>query len=74
MRQRSTNYEQRTSNLLLFLLQSEYLILLLCGALILAVSPFTPGLLSSENFINVVGNLAPLLIVAVGMTVVLIAG
>ena len=56
------------------LIRSEFLVLLLSGVLLIALAPFTPGLISIDNFINVAGNLAPLLVVAVGMTVVLIAG
>ena len=53
---------------------SEYLVLLLCGVLFAALAPFTPGLASSDNFTNLLGNLAPLLVVAVGQTLVLIVG
>ncbi|MBX3744860.1 MAG: ABC transporter permease [Verrucomicrobiae bacterium] len=56
------------------LIRSEYLVLLLSGALVVALGPFTPGLVSAGNLVNLLGNLAPLLIVAVGLTVVLIAG
>ena len=56
------------------LLRSEFLVLLLSGLLLAALAPFTPGLVSSDNFINLLGNLAPLLVVAVGLTIVLIAG
>ena len=56
------------------LLRSEYLVLLLSGVLLASLAPFTPGLVSTENFVNLLGNLAPLLVVAVGLTVVLIAG
>jgi ribose/xylose/arabinose/galactoside ABC-type transport system permease subunit len=40
----------------------------------LALTPFTPGLASAENAANIFSNLLPLLIVALGQTVVLIAG
>jgi ribose/xylose/arabinose/galactoside ABC-type transport system permease subunit len=40
----------------------------------LALAPFTPGLASAENAANIFSNLLPLLIVALGQTVVLIAG
>jgi len=66
----TTNNKQRTTNLL----RSEYLVLLLCGALFLALAPFTLGLASVGNFLNLLGNLLPLLVVAVGLTVVLITG
>ena len=56
------------------LLQSQYLVLLFCGVLFAALAPFTPGLASAHNFANLLGNLAPLLVVAVGQTLVLIVG
>ena len=56
------------------LIRSEYLVLLLSDVLLVALAPFTSGLLSADNFINILGNLAPLLVVAVGLTIVLIAG
>ena len=55
-------------------LRSQYLVFLLCGVLFAALAPFTPGLASVDNFTNLLGNLAPLLVVAVGQTLVLIAG
>ena len=61
-------------NQVLRLARSEYLVLLLCGVLIVALAPFTPGLLSPGNFNNVLANLLPLLVVATGQTIVLIAG
>ena len=60
--------------LALRLIRSEYLVLFLSGILVVALAPFTPGLVSIDNFVNLAGNLAPLFIVAVGLTVVLIAG
>lgn len=60
--------------LALRLIRSEYLVLILCGVLFVALAPFTPGLVSGDNFVNLLGNLAPLFIVAVGLTVVLISG
>lgn len=56
------------------LLLSENLILLLCAALFLGLAPFTPGLATRDNVLNLLGNLLPLLLVATGQTVVLIAG
>ena len=56
------------------LLQSQYLVLLFCGVLFGGLAPFTPGLASIQNFTNLLGNLSPLLVVAVGQTLVLIAG
>ncbi len=56
------------------LLESQYLVLLFCGVLFAALAPFTPGLASAHNFTNLLGSLAPLLVVAVGQTLVLIVG
>lgn len=56
------------------LLQSQYLVLLFCVVVFTALAPFTPGLASADNFTNLLGNLAPLLVVAVGQTLVLIVG
>jgi ribose/xylose/arabinose/galactoside ABC-type transport system permease subunit len=61
-------------NVALRLVRSEYLVLILCGALALTLAPFAPGLLSIGNLNNVVANLLPLLVVAVGQTIVLIVG
>jgi len=55
-------------------LRSEYLVLFLCLLLFSALAPFTEGLASGNNFKNLLGNLAPLLVVAVGQTLVLIVG
>lgn len=56
------------------LIRSEYLVLIVCGVLVAALAPFTPGLISADNFGNVLANLLPLLVVAVGQTLVLISG
>jgi ribose/xylose/arabinose/galactoside ABC-type transport system permease subunit len=56
------------------LIRSEYLVLVLCGVLLAALAPFTPGLVSIDNFGNVLANLLPLLVVAIGQTLVLICG
>ena len=55
-------------------LASEYLILFLGGLVFALLAPFTPGLASTDNLNNLLGNLAPLLVVAVGQTLVLIVG
>ena len=55
-------------------LLSEYLVLLLCGALFAILAPFTPGLATAGTAVDLLGNLAPLLVVAVGETLVLVAG
>ena len=53
-------------------LLSEYFGLALTILLVAFLAPFTPGLLNLANFLNVAGYLLPLLIVAIGMTVVMI--
>jgi ribose/xylose/arabinose/galactoside ABC-type transport system permease subunit len=53
---------------------SEYSIFYLTILYFLALAPFTPGLASAENLANIFSNLLPLLIVALGQTVVLITG
>ena len=55
------------------LFRSEYLVLLLSGLLLIVLAPFTPGLLSAQNAGDLLANLSPLLIVALGQTIVLIA-
>ena len=56
------------------LLRSEYLVLLICGILFAGLAPFTPGLMSTLNLGDLLANLSPLLIVALGQTIVLVAG
>ena len=70
----TTNRGPRTTNLLVRLLLSEYLVLFLSGAWFLCVLPFTPGLASPENFGNILASMLPLLAVATGQTFVLISG
>jgi ribose/xylose/arabinose/galactoside ABC-type transport system permease subunit len=53
---------------------SEYSVFYLTILYFLALAPFTPGLASAENAANIFSNLLPLLIVAMGQTVVLITG
>lgn len=53
---------------------ADYFGLLLTLLLLATFAPFTPGLLSSSNFLNVVAYLIPLLIAAIGMTLVMITG
>lgn len=69
-----TSSERRTTDLCVRVLRSEYLVLLLCVLLFVGLAPFTPGLASVGNALNLLGNLLPLLVVAVGLTVVLITG
>jgi ribose/xylose/arabinose/galactoside ABC-type transport system permease subunit len=56
------------------LLRSEYFVLLLSGILFAILAPITPGLASTDNLANLAANLLPLLVVAIGQTLVLIAG
>lgn len=56
------------------LLQSEYLVAWLCIAWLALALPFTPELLSAANLGNVVASLLPLLVLATGQTIVLVAG
>jgi ribose/xylose/arabinose/galactoside ABC-type transport system permease subunit len=53
---------------------SEYLVLLLCVIYFLALLPFAQRLGSVDNLISIASNTLPLLIVAMGQTVVLISG
>jgi ribose/xylose/arabinose/galactoside ABC-type transport system permease subunit len=66
--------EPRTTNRLVRLLQSEYLVLLLSALYFLALLPFTPGLASPDNLGNILATLLPLFVVAIGQTIVLITG
>ena len=55
-------------------LLSEYLVLALAVLLFLALAPFTPRLASSATGLNILSHLLPLLVVAIGMTAVMITG
>jgi len=68
----TTNHEPRTTNLLVRLFQSEYLILALCAAYFASLAPFAPGFASTGNFANILSAMLPLLVVATGQTLVLI--
>lgn len=70
----ATNDKPRTSNWIVRWFLSEYLVLGLSVALVLVFSPFTPGLLAGANLLNILGYLLPLLVLAIGMTVVMITG
>jgi len=69
-----TNHEPRTTNRLRSLFLSEYLVLALTVLMFTALAPFTPGLATSANLLNILGYLLPLLVVAIGMTLVMITG
>jgi ribose/xylose/arabinose/galactoside ABC-type transport system permease subunit len=53
---------------------SDAFVAVLCLAWVGATAPFAPDLLSPGNLLNLLINLLPLLILAVGQTLVLIAG
>jgi ribose transport system permease protein len=55
-------------------LLSEYSILVLSLALVLALAPFAPSLLSRATGLNILSALLPLLVAAIGLTVVMITG
>jgi ribose/xylose/arabinose/galactoside ABC-type transport system permease subunit len=55
-------------------LLSDYLVLGLTVLLFGGFLPFTPGLASVENLLNILSYLLPLLIVAIGLTLVMITG
>jgi ribose/xylose/arabinose/galactoside ABC-type transport system permease subunit len=55
-------------------LLSDYFVLGLCAVYAAAVAPFTPGFLSAGNWANILAAMLPLLIVALGQTIVLITG
>jgi ribose/xylose/arabinose/galactoside ABC-type transport system permease subunit len=57
------------------ILLSDYFVLYLSLAYVVLLAPFIPTLLSPQNFVNILSNTWPLLIVAIGQTFVLaIAG
>ncbi len=69
-----THGAPRATGKLAGLVLSEYLVFGLTVVMFIALAPFTPGLLSGANLLNILGYLLPLLIVAIGMTVVMITG
>ncbi len=56
------------------LISSEYLVFGLTLLLVALLAPFTPGLVSIANLLNIAGYLLPLFIVAIGVTLVMITG
>lgn len=56
------------------LLRSEFLVVILCAAYFAFLAPFTPGFASSANLNNLLLTFLPLLVVALGQTVVMISG
>lgn len=59
---------------MLAILRSEHLVFLLTAVLMVVLLPFAPDLPAPGNLENILRNLLPLLIVALGQTLVLIAG
>jgi ribose/xylose/arabinose/galactoside ABC-type transport system permease subunit len=55
-------------------LSSKHLVLLVAVAYFALVAFFEPGLASPRNLANIISNVLPLLVVAIGQTFVLIAG
>jgi ribose/xylose/arabinose/galactoside ABC-type transport system permease subunit len=55
-------------------LLSDYLVLGLCLVYFVALAPFTPGFASLGNLQTILAYLLPILVVAVGLTLVLIIG
>ena len=70
----STTHEPARAGFWSHWLLSDYLVLGLTLLLFCAFAPFTPGLATSESLLNIFSFLLPLLIVAVGMTLVMISG
>lgn len=53
---------------------SDYFVLWLCVLYAAIIAPLTPGFATPENFGNILATLLPLLLVALGQTLVLITG
>lgn len=70
----ATSQETPSRNLVVSLLSSEYLVLVFCVLLFVALAPFTPALASTGTALNILSYLLPLFIVATGMTLVMITG
>jgi ribose transport system permease protein len=71
---KSTSGSQNPGGLLSRWFLSEYLVLALTVLLFATLAPFTQGLGSATNLLNLLGYLLPLLILAMGMTMVMITG
>lgn len=56
------------------ILRSERLVLVLAGLYFLALVPFVPQMATARNATEILANAAPLLVVALGQTLVLITG
>ena len=69
-RQEVTTPMERLRRLIL----SEYLVLLLSVMYFGCLAPFTPGFASADNLGNILSMLLPLLILAMGQTIVMITG
>jgi ribose/xylose/arabinose/galactoside ABC-type transport system permease subunit len=68
------NHEPRTTNRIVRWFLSEYLVPGLTVLLFVALAPFTPGLATGASLLNLLAYLLPLLVVAIGMTLVMITG
>ena len=66
--------EKVTARPLLDWFLSEYLVLGLTVALFATVAPLTPGLATTASLLNILSYMLPLLVVAIGMTLVMITG
>jgi ribose/xylose/arabinose/galactoside ABC-type transport system permease subunit len=55
-------------------LQPDWFVLGLCALYVAAVGPFAPGFFTAANAANILATLFPLFLVALGQTVVMIAG
>jgi ribose/xylose/arabinose/galactoside ABC-type transport system permease subunit len=56
------------------LVQTDYLVLGLCGVYFLVLAPLAPGFATAGNFQTILAYLLPILVVSVGLTLVLIIG
>ena len=68
------SHETKNANTLFGWFLSEYLVLGLTVLLFAALAPFTPGLVTTSSLLNILAYLLPLLVVAIGMTLVMISG
>lgn len=66
----SRTFSQRAAALFL----SDYFVLYMSAAFVLLLAPFLPQLVAPGNLVNVMSNMWPLLIVAIGQTFVLAIG
>jgi ribose transport system permease protein len=72
--QTKVSHKNGTTHPLLDWFLSEYLVLGLTVALFATLAPLTPGLATSASLLNILSYMLPLLVVAIGMTLVMITG